>query len=175
MTTTCLVVMGVSGSGKSSIAPLLAEQLGWPVSDGDEFHPAANLEKMASGVALTDADRIPWLLAIRDWINACSRSGHNVVVTCSALKRAYRDILREASAYVRFVHLTSPRKLIRRRLDSRSGHFMPSSLLVSQFEDLELLEADEDGITVDVVDSPQQITESVLIRLGLDQKKPPVF
>ncbi|NIJ12677.1 gluconokinase [Saccharomonospora amisosensis] len=162
---TCLVVMGVSGAGKSTLARPLAARLCWPVAEADDFHPDANIAKMASGVPLTDADRAPWLAAIRDWINAQAETGPGAVVTCSALKRRYRDSLRAARARVRFVHLEGSRDVIAGRLATRTGHFMPPSLLESQFGDLEPLAPDEDGVTVDVGDSPQRIIEAALALL----------
>jgi len=161
MATTCLVVMGVSGSGKSTIARLLSDRLGWPMAEADEFHPAANIKKMSAGTPLTDADREPWLRSLRDWISEHDGAGRSTVVTCSALKRSYRDVLREATALVRFVHLAGTREVIGDRLASRSGHFMPPSLLDSQFADLQPLGADEDGITVDVAAAPERIADAV--------------
>lgn len=168
MAITCLVVMGVSGAGKSTVARVLAEHLGWPMAEGDALHPAANIAKMSAGTALTDADRLPWLEAIRAWIDRHAAEGRSSVVTCSALKRSYRDTLRRASARVRFVHLAGTPELIGGRLAVRSGHFMPPSLMASQFDDLEPLQSDEDGVTVDVADSPVRIAEIALARLGLE-------
>lgn len=162
---TCLVVMGVSGVGKSTVAQLLATRLGWPMADADDFHPEANVTKMASGVPLTDADRTPWLAAIRDWISTQADSGRDTVVTCSALRRSYRDILRAASARTRFVHLHGSRDVIAGRLATRLEHFMPPSLLQSQLEALEPLSPDEDGVTIDVGESPQRIVEVALAML----------
>ncbi|WP_028661746.1 gluconokinase [Saccharomonospora saliphila] len=167
MTATCLVVMGVSGAGKSTVAAELADRLGWPMAEADEFHPAANVEKMTAGIPLTDSDRTPWLSALRDWISDRADDGRDVVVACSALKRSYRDILREASARVRFVHLRGEPDLIGERLAGRSGHFMPPALLDSQFGDLEDLAGDEDGVTVDLGRPPEWIAETALSRLGL--------
>ncbi|MEU3270821.1 gluconokinase [Saccharomonospora sp. NPDC006951] len=167
MATTCLVVMGVSGAGKTTIAELLAERLGWQLAEADEFHPPANIGKMSAGIPLTDADRAPWLAAIRDWITAKDALGHNTVVTCSALKRSYRAILGEASSRVRFVFLSGGTELIASRLSRRSGHFMPPELLGSQVGDLEPLGADEDGITVDVSAPPSGIADTALRGLGL--------
>ncbi|MCD0443403.1 gluconokinase [Glycomyces sp. A-F 0318] len=165
MPTTCLVVMGVSGSGKSTIAALLADHLDWPMAEADEFHPESNIAKMESGVPLTDADRGPWLRRLRDWIGERAASGQSTVVTCSALKRAYRDLLREAETRVLFVHLAGSRELIAGRLSGRSGHFMPPSLLDSQFADLEPLGEDEDGIAVEVTATPEEITNAVIAAL----------
>lgn len=170
---TCLMVMGVSGAGKSTVARLLAARLGWPVAEADDFHPEANIAKMASGVPLDDADRAPWLSAIRDWIDEQADAGRGAVVTCSALKRRYRDTLRGSSARVRFVHLDGSRDVIAGRLTARAGHFMPPSLLESQFDALEPLETDEDGITVDVSDSPQRIVEAVLALLRAPEDPAP--
>ncbi|MEU6645448.1 gluconokinase [Saccharomonospora sp. NPDC046836] len=166
MTSTCLVVMGVSGAGKTTVAQLLAERLGWRMAEADEFHPQANIDKMSAGVPLTDADRAPWLRTIRDWISERAAAGENTVVTCSALKRSYRDILREASARVRFVFLSGSAEVVGTRLADRTGHFMPPSLLDSQFGDLEPLASDEDGITVDVAGTPGRIADSVIADLG---------
>ncbi|WP_026924164.1 gluconokinase [Glycomyces arizonensis] len=162
MTTTCLVVMGVSGVGKSTIAKRLADRLGWSMAEGDEYHSEANIDKMEMGVPLTDQDRLPWLRDIRDWIGEQDAEGVNTVVTCSALKRSYRDMLREAPARVFFVHLSASPELIASRLSARTGHFMPPRLLDSQFRDLEPLGADEAGMTVDVADLPDHITEKVI-------------
>lgn len=162
MTTTCLVVMGVSGSGKSTVARLLANELDRVFAEADEFHPAANIAKMESGVPLTDRDREPWLRSLRDWISEQDAAGRSTVVTCSALRRAYRDVLREATARVVFVHLHGSRELIAGRLSGRTGHFMPPSLLDSQFAALEPLGEDEDGITVDVASSPAEIAAAVI-------------
>ncbi|MBK1788752.1 gluconokinase [Prauserella cavernicola] len=167
MTSTCLVVMGVSGSGKTTIAELFRDRLDWRMAEADEFHPRSNIEKMSAGTPLTDADREPWLRAIRDWISECDAAGENTVVTCSALKRAYRDILREATAHVRFVYLHGTTDTVGARLAARSGHFMPPSLLGSQFADLEPLATGEDGVTVDVTDGPERVAATALARLGL--------
>ncbi|MEU6247596.1 gluconokinase [Glycomyces sp. NPDC047010] len=166
MSATCLVVMGVTGSGKSTVAKLLADRLDWPFTEGDELHPAGNIAKMTAGVPLTDADREPWLRIIRDRIGAEAAKGHSSVFTCSALRRAYRDVLREADARVRFVHLDGSRELIGGRLGRRSGHFMPPRLLDSQFAALEPLGPDEDGVVVNVADTPEVIADEVLAFLG---------
>lgn len=162
-----LVVMGVSGSGKSTVAALLAERLGWPLAEADEFHPAANIEKMSHGVPLTDEDRWPWLRAMRDWMTTHARQGRSTVVTCSALKVAYRDVLREAEGRVRFVHLAGSPDLVADRIGGRTGHFMPASLLPSQYEALQPLTPEEDGVTVDVSAAPQPVAEAALRALGL--------
>ncbi|MCC8246820.1 gluconokinase [Saccharothrix luteola] len=164
---TCVVVMGVSGSGKSTVARMLADRLGRPMAEADEFHPAANIGKMSAGTPLTDADRAPWLAAIRDWITERAAAGESTVVTCSALKRAYRDVLRGADARVRFLHLHGTADVIGERMSHRSGHFMPPSLLRSQFDALEPLTADEDGVAVDVARTPELILEDAVTRLDL--------
>ncbi|EHK81846.1 gluconate kinase [Saccharomonospora azurea SZMC 14600] len=167
MSATCLVVMGVSGAGKTTIARRLADELGWPLAEADEFHPPDNIRKMSAGVPLTDDDRIPWLEALRDWITERAETGESTIVSCSALKRAYRDLLRGARARVRFVHLAGDAPLIMERLSVRSDHFMPPSLLDSQFADLEPLAGDEDGVVVDLGQEPDRIVESALTGLAL--------
>ncbi|MEV8435958.1 gluconokinase [Actinosynnema sp. NPDC051121] len=162
---TCVVVMGVSGSGKSTVARLLADRLAWPMAEADEFHPPANIAKMSAGTPLTDADRAPWLAALRDWITDRAAAGESTVVTCSALKRAYRDVLREAGARVRFLFLHGTADVIADRMGRRSGHFMPPSLLRSQFDALEPLRSDEDGAAVDVAQPPEPIVEQAVARL----------
>ncbi|MEV6961586.1 gluconokinase [Streptomyces sp. NPDC051207] len=152
-----VVVMGVAGTGKTTIGPLLAARLGVPYAEGDDFHPQANIAKMSAGVPLTDEDRWPWLDAIGDW--AQSRSGLGGVVSSSALKRSYRDRLRAAAPGLVFVHLTGDRSLIEERMSHRQGHFMPTALLDSQFATLQPLEPDEPGVAVDVTGSPEEITE----------------
>lgn len=138
---TPIVVMGVSGSGKTTVATAVAASLGRPLAEGDSFHSAAHRAQMARGVPLTDEDRRPWLAALRDWMDA-HPSG---VLTCSALRRAYRDLLRPAF----FVELTVPAEVLAERMSARTDHFMPASLLPSQLDLLEPLEPDEDGVTVD--------------------------
>lgn len=162
-----LVVMGVAGSGKTTVAQILADRLGWPYAEADEFHPQANIEKMSAGTPLTDDDRWPWLRAIRDWLTEQTRSGQSAIVTCSALKIAYRDVLREAEGRVRFVHLDGTIEQIGERMSGRSGHFMPTSLLPSQFETLERLGSHEDGVVVPVTVSPQSVADAVLRELEI--------
>ncbi len=152
-----VVVMGVAGTGKTTIGPLLAARLGVPYAEGDDFHPPANIAKMSAGTPLTDEDRWPWLDAIGDW--AHGRAGLGGVVSSSALKRAYRDRLRAAAPGVVFVHLTGSRELIEDRMAHRQGHFMPMALLDSQFATLQPLQADEAGVAVDVAGTPEEITE----------------
>ncbi|MEU3664428.1 gluconokinase [Streptomyces sp. NPDC032940] len=152
-----VVVMGVAGTGKTTIGPLLAARLGVPYAEGDDFHPPANIAKMTAGTPLTDEDRWPWLDAIGGW--AHGRAGLGGVVSSSALKRSYRDRLRAAAPGVVFVHLTGSRELIEDRMSHREGHFMPTALLDSQFATLQPLEPDEAGVAVDVAGSPEEITE----------------
>jgi gluconokinase len=144
-----LVVMGVSGSGKSTLAARLAERLGWPFKEGDELHPAANIAKMTSGQPLDDADRAPWLEAIGGWIDRWLAAGSHGVITCSALKRAYRDTLREGRPGVEFVFLDLDQATIADRLEHRRGHYWPPKLLASQFADLQRPAPDEPVIVVD--------------------------
>jgi gluconokinase len=141
-----VVVMGVSGSGKSTVGSALAQRLRVPFVDADALHPAANVAKMAAGHPLDDSDRVPWLDRVGEWLAAHSDGG---VVSCSALKRKYRDQLRAHCATVEFLHLAGPPELFDRRMAERSGHFMPPSLLASQFAALEPLSADEHGATAD--------------------------
>ncbi|WP_235919166.1 gluconokinase [Aureimonas psammosilenae] len=163
-----IVVMGTSGVGKTTAAEGIAKALGWPVAEADEFHPQANIDKMTSGTPLNDEDRWPWLRAIRDWIGGEAAKGVSTVVTCSALKRRYRDLLREADADVRFVFLSADPALIGQRIGGRSGHFMPPALLASQLADLEPLEADEPGVKVSVEASPEEVVRLAVEGLGLD-------
>lgn len=162
-----LVVMGVSGSGKSTIAAMLAHRLGWIYEDGDWLHPKSNIEKMHHGEPLDDADRLPWLHAIADWIDATRRSGNHGIVACSALKRAYRDILIGPRRDVRLVFLQGDRGLIAQRIAARADHFMPPGLLDSQFETLEVPQADERPIVVSIAPHPREIVENIVQKLGL--------
>lgn len=163
-----LVVMGVSGSGKTTVARILAERLGWPFAEADDHHPEANVVKMAAGTPLVDEDRWPWLRLMRDWLSAQAGAGRSTVITCSALKVAYRDVLREADGRVRFVHLAADPQVIGDRLEHRSGHFMPPSLLPSQFGTLEPLAEHEDGVSIAVDVPPEQVADAALQGLGLD-------
>jgi carbohydrate kinase (thermoresistant glucokinase family) len=160
-----LVVMGVSGCGKSTVAALLAGRLGWPFAEGDDFHPPANVAKMHSGHPLDDEDRRPWLAELARWIDERLAEGSGGVVTCSALKRRYRDVLRREG--VVFVYLHGTHDQIARRMAARHGHFMPVALLDSQFADLEEPGADENAIRVDIGDTPSQIADRILHRLHL--------
>jgi gluconokinase len=152
-----IVVMGVSGSGKSTVGAALAQRLRVPFADADDFHPPANVAKMTSGQALNDDDRYPWLEAIGQWLAEHPDGG---VMSCSALKRKYRDQLRRHCADVEFLHLSGSVEVIGRRQASRPGHFMPASLLASQFATLEPLESDEPGVTVDVDENIDSIVDS---------------
>jgi gluconokinase len=158
-----IVVMGVSGSGKSTVGGLLAERLGVPYAEADDFHPPANIAKMSAGHPLDDADRAPWLDAIADWI--AERGDRGGVVSCSALRRRYRDRLRRADPGLFFLHLDGPPELIASRLAARMEHFMPSGLLASQFEALEALGADEAGAVVGIEGTPQEIAARALAAL----------
>ncbi len=162
-----LVIMGVSGSGKTTLAQILTERLGWPYAEADEFHPQANIDKMSAGVALTDEDRWPWLAAMRNWLTEEARAGRSTIVTCSALRLAYRDLLREAEGRVRFIHLTAAPEVIAPRLGGREGHFMPPSLLPSQYATLEPLVEGEDGVVVVVDVPPQEVADRALAALGM--------
>lgn len=161
-----IVVMGVSGSGKTTVAVELAERLGWEFAEGDDFHPRANVEKMAAGHPLDDDDRWPWLRLLAAWIDQREKTGRSVVVTCSALKRRYRDLLRDGHPSVWFAHVTADAELIRERLGQRTGHYMPASLLDSQLAALEPLEPDEPGARVSGAGSPGAVTDELLSALG---------
>ena len=155
-----VVVMGVSGSGKSTVGAALAQRLRVPFADADDFHPPANIKKMTGGQPLNDDDRYPWLEAIGEWLAV--RCGDGGVMSCSALKRKYRDQLRRHCPEAVFLHLAGSLEVIGRRQSSRPGHFMPASLLASQFETLEPLESDEAGVAVDVDQDIDGIVETYL-------------
>ncbi|MGY5051966.1 gluconokinase [Streptomyces sp. 900105755] len=159
-----IVVMGVAGTGKTTIGPLLAARLGVPYAEGDDFHPPANIAKMSAGHPLDDADRWPWLDAIGAW--AHGRAGLGGVVSSSALKRSYRDRLRAAAPGIVFLHLSGDRRLIEDRMSHRQGHFMPTTLLDSQFATLQPLEPDEAGVAVEVSGTPEEITARAVRALG---------
>jgi len=163
-----LIVMGVSGSGKSTIAAMLAHRLHWIYEDGDWFHPQSNIEKMHHGEPLNDADRWPWLRAIAELVDATRLSGQHGIVACSALKRAYRDILVGGRRDVRIIFLKGDRDLVARRFAARADHFMPPALLDSQFKTLEEPKADERPITVSIVPHPREIVQTIVAELGLD-------
>ncbi len=168
---TAVVVMGVAGSGKTSIAQELAGQLGWVLAEADQFHSAANIAKMSAGVPLDDEDRIPWLISIRDWIDA---TDGDVVVTCSALRRRYRDLRSSAAARVRFLHLDGSVAVLTSRINGQNGHFMPPTLLTSQLATLEPLGPDEDGVVVDVDAPVAVIVARALTALELSRPAGPV-
>jgi gluconokinase len=165
-----LVVMGVSGSGKSTVGAALAQRLRVPFADADDFHPPANIAKMTAGHALDDQDRHPWLEAIGEWLVAHEESGG--VMSCSALKRKYRDQLRHHAPHLGFLQLEGTREVIARRQASRPGHFMPSSLLTSQFATLEPLEPDEDGEVVDVDQSVDDIVQAYIDAVNRRPREP---
>lgn len=163
-----VVLMGVAGTGKSAVGKPVAGRLGADFAEGDDFHPRANLEKMSSGTPLTDEDRWPWLRSLADWTRERTAAGRPTVVTCSALRRVYRDVLREGAPDTFFVHLVGTPTRILERMAGRE-HFMPTSLLDSQLATLEPLEEDEDGMTVDISRPVQEIVEDVMARL--DQRR----
>jgi len=162
-------VMGVSGSGKSTIAEKLAERLGWHYEDGDKFHPASNVAKMSAGHPLTDEDRWPWLQAIADEIDRTCKTGESIVIACSALKHSYRDVLVHGRDDVRIVYLRGTQELIASRLSQRKGHFMPPGLLASQFKTLEPPDPDENPLTVSIDASVEEIVDDIIgqLRLGV--------
>jgi len=166
-----IVVMGVSGVGKTTIAKGISTLTGWTFAEGDAFHPDANVAKMHAGQPLTDDDRWPWLAAIGEWISAEIAEGRSAVITCSALRRAYRDLLREGRPEVEFCHLAAPEDLIGDRLSHRDGHFMPPSLLPSQFATLEPLEADEPGVTVPVEGAVPDVLARAVASLHLPDRR----
>jgi gluconokinase len=163
--TTTIVVMGVSGSGKSTVAGTLVDRLGWEFAEGDDFHPPANVEKMRAGHPLDDDDRWPWLQRLADWIGTHEEAGRSVVVTCSALKRSYRDLLGDGHPSVWFAHVTVDADTLRERVEKRTGHYMPPSLLSSQLATLEALQDDEPGVTVSGARSPEQVVDEILAAL----------
>lgn len=162
-----LVLMGVSGSGKTTIGTILAERLGWPFQEGDDLHPPANRAKMHAGIPLTDDDRRPWLKAVANWIDGQRRKGMPGIITCSALKRAYRDMVIGERAEVRLVYLRGPHDLIAGRLARRTGHFMPASLLQTQYDTLEPPTPDEDPIVVDIGPPADEIARRLMWQLDV--------
>ena len=171
-----LLVMGVSGSGKTTIGALLAGRLQWAYAEADDFHPPGNLRKMRAGVPLTDEDRMPWLHAIGAWIDEQIAAGQPAVVSCSALKRSYRDVLRGPAdrhrSQLRLIYLEGDRELIAQRMAARHGHFFPETLLESQFRDLEPPGPDEHPLVIPVGGTPQEITDQILSELGLSVRVP---
>jgi gluconokinase len=168
-----VIIMGVSGSGKSTIGSLLASRLQWEFADADWFHPKSNVDKMHSGIALTDEDRGPWLDAIAAWIDKTRRARGKSVIACSALKRRYRDVLIGDRADVRLVYLKGDEMLIARRMATRHEHFMPRSLLHSQFEALEEPGADENPIIVAIEPEPREIVTRIVSGLHLAESALP--
>lgn len=158
-----VIVMGVTGSGKTTVGSLLASQLGWTFADADDFHPASNIERMRRGIPLNDEDRWPWLKRLRSEIDRWIADGRNVVLACSALKRSYRQEL-DAGPAVRFVYLKGSAALITERLRSRHGHFADEHILAGQFADLE---EPQDAITVDISGTPEQIVGEIRQKLGV--------
>ncbi len=168
-----IVLMGVSGCGKSTLGRALADGLGIAFVEGDALHPPENVARMAAGVALTDADRHDWLQSIAEQLRAAKLGGWGVVVSCSALKRSYRELLRAAASEVRFVHLHGAPDLLAARLRGRSGHYMPPSLLQSQLDTLEPPLADENALSVDVAAAPETIVAALLAHFLPPHLSPP--
>jgi gluconokinase len=159
-----VVLMGVSGSGKTTVGRELARQLGWHFLDADDYHPAANIAKMHAGIPLTDEDRKPWLKALADRIDEARARGENVALACSVLKHEYQEYLRHDLDEVQYVYLKGSPELIRRRLEARKDHFMPATLLTSQFE---ALEPPEHAIEVDIAPGPEEIAAEIRRKLRL--------
>ncbi|TMG30660.1 MAG: gluconokinase [Chloroflexi bacterium] len=165
-----LVLMGVSGCGKTTVAAILASRLGWPFEEGDALHPQANIEKMAAGHSLTDVDRWPWLAKVADWIDKRLDAGENGLITCSALKRSYRDLINRRGSGLMFVFLAGSKETIAARLAARHGHFMRASLLDSQFADLDEPAADEPAIRVEIGPPAAEIAEQIIEDFGLAER-----
>jgi carbohydrate kinase (thermoresistant glucokinase family) len=164
-----LVLMGVSGCGKTSVAAILAGRLGWSFEEGDVLHPTSNIEKMKSGHPLTDEDRAPWLEKVARWIGERLDAGENGIITCSALKRSYREVINRRGSGVVFVFLAGSKETIAARLAARLGHFMPPRLLDSQFADLEEPASDEPEVRVDIGPVPDVIADGIMEQLGLSR------
>jgi gluconokinase len=160
--------MGVSGSGKTTLARSIADRMGWEFLEGDDLHPRANVEKMSAGIPLEDEDRWPWLRAIGDWIDTHADAGRSGVITCSALKRAYRDLLVEGREGVQFCHVQVEARLIEERVAARRGHYMPPSLLPSQLKTLEPLAPDEPGVVVSADTAPEEMVREAMRLLDLE-------
>ena len=167
---TVLVVMGVSGSGKSTVADLLSARLGWPFMEGDSLHPEVNIAKMEAGQPLTDQDRWPWLDEVAAWIEGQHAAGEDGIITCSALKRSYRDVLNRRGEGVVFVYLAGEKRTLEERMQARVGHFMPPGMLASQLETLEEPQPDEPSIRVPIEQSSAEIAEQVIRELGLPHR-----
>jgi gluconokinase len=157
-----IVLMGVAGAGKSSVMAALAGRLDWPTLEGDSKHPLENVARMAAGVPLTDTDRMPWLEAIARWIGEREAERSSSIVTCSALRRAYRDVLRRGHPSVWFVHLVAPTDVLEARIRKRRDHYMPASMLASQLATLEPLERGEPGWTVDATAAPEVVADQII-------------
>jgi len=169
MVPSVIIVMGVSGSGKTTVASLLAQRLRWRFVEGDSFHSAANVARMGDGIPLTDEDRWPWLDSIAAWIDAARAAGERCIVTCSALKRAYRERLVAGRDGARFVYLKGEQRLVTQRMAARTGHYMPLSLLRSQFDTLEEPGSEESALVVPIEASPEEIVASIIANLRLDE------
>src|SRR6266581_6712329 len=167
-----VIVAGVSGSGKTTVGALLADRLGWPFTDGDDLHPAANVAKMRAGIPLADADRLPWLRVIAAWIDERIARGEDTVVACSALKRSYRDLLLDGRPAARMVFLAPDREVLARRLAARHDHFFPGQLLGSQFDALEPPQPDERVRVVIPADEPADTVASIIAVLWPDKGQP---
>lgn len=167
-----VVAMGVCGCGKSSVGRMVAARLGWDFIEGDDLHPEANRAKMTAGTPLTDADRWPWLDRIAAEAAALDQAGKSAVVTCSALRKAYRDRLRQAGDNLRFVHLSGDGALIRQRMESRKGHFMPPGLLESQLRTLEPPLPEEAALVLDISAGVPEIAEEIIASLGNARAQP---
>jgi gluconokinase len=167
-----IVVMGVSGSGKTTLAKGISTVMGWEYAEGDAFHSEANVAKMHSGIPLTDTDRWPWLEAIGEWISGKESRRECAVITCSALRRVYRDVLRVQRPHVRFLHVTAPAGLIEDRMEHRTDHYMPASLLPSQLATLEPLEPDEPGVSITNEGTAAVVLDRALVALGLRKVNP---
>jgi len=173
---THLVVMGVAGSGKSTIAAALSQQLGWVCAEADEFHPQSNIQKMTQGIPLQDEDRWPWLQEIQNWMTAQAQAGHSTVLTCSALKQSYRRLLAQAEGRVLFLHLDGEADLIGQRMQGREGHFMPPTLLPSQLATLEPLSDEElaaGSLRLDISRSPEELVRTIIASLQLPARHAP--
>ena len=162
-----VILMGVSGSGKTTVGELLAEQLGWNFFDADDFHPKENVEKMRQGIPLNDDDRMPWLKALADLINEENNHKRHLVLACSALKEKYREVLDQDLLPTRLVYLKGDPELIRERLEKRQGHYMDPNLLKSQFDALEIPKEGEGAHYVDISSAPEDIVSAVCEQLGI--------
>ncbi len=173
---THLVVMGVAGSGKSTIAAALSQQLGWACAEADEFHPQSNIDKMTQGIPLQDEDRWPWLREIQGWMTAHAEAGKSTVLTCSALKQSYRQLLSDAQGRVLFIHLDGGADLLGQRMQGREGHFMPPTLLPSQLATLEPLTDQElaaGSLRLDISRSPEELIRTIVDALRLPAHQAP--